>query len=157
MQNHNDDTIKTSDRVLLEKYTSHFIWKGCMWEGVGDRIELQHIDPPLYWPLPRFFPVLLGCSTEGLGAQPLCVLVFSTASHLQLVWSLTAQSGVPRVPSAGCCFLYSIISPTLWLNFLCSALYNSSPPTQSLPINGQRNMPRPPSLEWHVLIIIEQK
>ena len=37
---------------LLEKYTSHFIWKGSkgllkvlLWEGVGDRTELQHIDP----------------------------------------------------------------------------------------------------------------
>ena len=27
MQNHNDDTIKTSD-TSLKKYTSHFIWKG---------------------------------------------------------------------------------------------------------------------------------
>ena len=46
---------------------------------------------------------------------PLCwVLVFSTASYLQLIWSPTAQMGVPRAPSAGCCFLYSIIfwSPT---------------------------------------------
>ena len=30
---------------FLEKYTSHFIWKGCVWEGVGDRKELQLIDP----------------------------------------------------------------------------------------------------------------
>ena len=30
---------------FLEKYTSHFIWKGCVWEGVGDWTELQHIDP----------------------------------------------------------------------------------------------------------------
>ena len=29
----------------LEKYTSHFIWKGCVWEGLGDRTELHHIDP----------------------------------------------------------------------------------------------------------------
>ena len=28
MQNHNDDTIKTSRHSSLEKYTSHFIWKG---------------------------------------------------------------------------------------------------------------------------------
>ena len=40
-----------------------------MWEGVGDRTELQLIDPPLYWPQPRFFPVLLCCSTGGLGAH----------------------------------------------------------------------------------------
>ena len=66
--------------------------------------------------------------------------------HLVSNWSglQTAQSGVPRAPSAGCCFLYSIISPTLWspnsLNFLCTELYNSSTPTQSLPITGHRNM-----------------
>ena len=40
--------MKTSDTVLLEKYTSHFyIWKGCVWEGVWkDRKELQHIRHP---------------------------------------------------------------------------------------------------------------
>ena len=43
MQNHND-TIKTSATVL-RKYTSYFIWKGCVWEGVGDQTELQHTDP----------------------------------------------------------------------------------------------------------------
>ena len=54
-----------------------------MWEGVGDRTELQHIDPQSIGHQ-YFFPVLPGCSTE---AQPLWVLVFSTASFLQLVWS----------------------------------------------------------------------
>ena len=33
MQNHNDDTTKTNNTVL-RKYTSHFIWKGCVWEGM---------------------------------------------------------------------------------------------------------------------------
>ena len=37
-----------------------------MWEGVGDRTELQHIDPHSYGHQ-YFFPVLLGCSTGGLG------------------------------------------------------------------------------------------
>ena len=41
--------------------------------------------PPLLWPQRRFFPVLLGCSTGGLGAQPFWVLVFSTASYHQLM------------------------------------------------------------------------
>ena len=52
MENHNNDTIKTSEDTSLEKYTSHFIWKGSkgllkvlLWEGVRDRTELQHIDP----------------------------------------------------------------------------------------------------------------
>ena len=43
------------------------------------------------------------------------------------------------------------------LNFLCTELYNSSTPTQSLPINGQQDMPLLLSLEWHVLIIIKWK
>ena len=52
--------------------------------------------PPLLWPQQRFFPILLGCSTGGLRAQPLWVLVFSTASYSN------------------------------WLKFLCTELYNSS-------------------------------
>ena len=43
-QRHNIDERHSS----LEKYTSHFIWKGCVWEGVGDRTELQNIDPHSY-------------------------------------------------------------------------------------------------------------
>ena len=35
---------KDERHSLLEKYTSHFNWKGCVWEGVGDRTELQQ-----YW------------------------------------------------------------------------------------------------------------
>ena len=69
--------------------------------------------PPLLWPQQRFFPVLLCCSTGGLGAQPLWVLVFSTASYLQLVWSPIAD------------FLSS------------SGLYNNLTSTESLPITGQ--------------------
>ena len=82
MHKHND-AMKT--RQFLEKYTSHSIWKVCMWEGVGDRTELQHIDPHSYGHQ-RFFPVIQGCSTGGPGDPA----------------------------SAGCCFLYSIISPSLW-------------------------------------------
>ena len=55
MQKHND-AMKTSGHSSLEKYTSHFIWKGSegllkvlqseMW--VEDWTELQHIDPYSY-------------------------------------------------------------------------------------------------------------
>ena len=68
MHKHNDDTIKTSDS-LLEKYTSDFIWKGCVWEGVRDRTELQHIDPHSYGHQCCVFLVLQGCSTGGPGAH----------------------------------------------------------------------------------------
>ena len=61
---HNKDERHSS----LEKYTSHFSWKGCVWEWVGDRTELQHIDPHSYGHQ-RFFPVLLGCSTGAWGTS----------------------------------------------------------------------------------------
>ena len=54
------------------------------------------------------------------------------------------MSKVLRPPSDGCCFLYRIFFQ-LSLNFLCTELYNSSTPTQSRPINGQRNMQFLPS------------
>ena len=60
-----------------------------MWEGAEDRTKLQHIDPhPIGHN--RFFPVLLGCSTGGLGA--LSPLLFSLphlvsdSSGLQTHW-----------------------------------------------------------------------
>ena len=61
-----------------------------MWEGVGDRTELQHIDPHSYGHQ-RLFPALQGCSAGGLGAHsagyrlPLQHLV-SNGSDLQTHW-----------------------------------------------------------------------
>ena len=56
MQNHNDDTVKTSEHSSLEKYISHIIWKGSKGllkvllceRWVGGWTELQHIDPHSY-------------------------------------------------------------------------------------------------------------
>ena len=39
--------------------------------------RLQNIDPRLFWLWQHIFPVLLGCSTRGLGVQPLLVLVLT--------------------------------------------------------------------------------
>ena len=44
MQNHNDDTIRRTTQFFRKIYLSLYL-KGCVWEGVGDRTELQHIDP----------------------------------------------------------------------------------------------------------------
>ena len=44
MHAEHNDTIKTSDTVLRKIYLSLYL-KGCVWEGVGDRTELQYIDP----------------------------------------------------------------------------------------------------------------
>ena len=92
-------TIITSDTVLIKIYLSLYL-KGCVWEGVWDRTELQYIDPYSYGHQRCVFLVLQGCSTGGLGASLL---------------------------DAG--FLYRILSPTglqtHWLPVL-TELYNSS-------------------------------
>ena len=102
MQNHNDDTIKTSEDSSLEKYTSHFIWKGCVWEGVGDGTELQHIDPHSIGHNHVSFlfswaaqPGAWGPSLSGTCSSIQHLL--SNSSDLQLVWSPTDWiSSAPR-------------------------------------------------------------
>ena len=92
-----------------------------------------------------------GQLNRGPGAQLSAESLFSQLNleHCFKLWNVTAQSRVPRDPSAGCCFLYSILSSTD-SNFLWTELYCCFTPTQSLPITGQRNMQLKPSLEWHV-------
>ena len=91
-----------------------------MWDRVGDRTELQYIDPSLLWPSALY----LSRSPELLNRRPggsLCwVRAFSTASCQQRVSKLTGNPegpfcwvvaifthlvsnslGVPRAPSAG--------------------------------------------------------
>ena len=101
-----NDTMKTSDTVL-KKYTSHFIWKVAktlltvlLWEGVGDRTEMQHIDPH--------------CISHNR-------VSFSFS------WAAQSQAQGPTPLDAG--FLYPILSPTglqtHWLSVL-TELYNGS-------------------------------
>ena len=76
-------THNKDDTVFLKKYNSQFIWKVCVWEGVGDRTELQHIDP------------------HSIGHN-----------RVSFPFSWAAQPGAwePTLVSAG--FLYRILSPT---------------------------------------------
>ena len=86
---------------FLEKYTSHFIWKVCVWEGVRDRTDLQHIDLP---------------SPSG-------------HSGVSFSFSWTAQPGAWGPSLSGTCSHPSIFSPTgLQTNWLrvFTELYNSS-------------------------------
>ena len=97
-----------------------------MWEGVGDRTKLQHIDPHSYGHQRCVFLVLLGCSTGGLKAH-----------------------------SAKCCSLYRILSPTGLVSKLTDFLSSPSyiivqSPTQYLPITSHRDVSLLLSLEWHV-------
>ena len=94
-------------QVFRKIYLSFYL-KGLCVRGSWRPNRTATYWPPLLWPHQRFFPVLLGCSTGGTGAQSLWVLVFSTASYLQLIWSPTDSIScalsyiiVQHLPSCG--------------------------------------------------------
>ena len=65
------NTIKASGHSSLEKYTSHFIEKVVCEREVETEQRLQHIYPPASPAITAFLSRSPGCSTGGLGAQPL--------------------------------------------------------------------------------------
>ena len=114
------------------------LFKVLWWKGVGDRTELQYIDPHSYGRQRYVFLVLQGCSTRGLGAHSAGFLY-----HILSATSLDPNSiRAPRAPSAWCGFPHHISSlpPTVWL-FVLTELCNSSTPTQSnRPLNRSLNL-----------------
>ena len=88
----------------------------------------------------RFFPIILGCSTGGPEAQLSagCCFLYSVIS-LTLLELQNSLIGGSEAPSAGAGFLYHILSPNS-LNFQRTELYNSLTSTQYLPITGHWNM-----------------
>ena len=94
--------------VFLKNILSHTTLsiKGCVWEGVGDQTELQHIDP------------------HSIGHK-----------HVTFPFSWAAQQGVlgPTLLCSG--FLYRILSPTCLVSkltdFLSSPIYIIVPPPPS--------------------------
>ena len=62
-----------------------------MWEGVGDRTELQYIDPHSYGHQRCVFLVLLMLNWRPGGSAFCWVLAFSTTSCLQLLVSKTTD------------------------------------------------------------------
>ena len=79
---HIDTIIKTSEDFFKKIYLSLYC-KVCVWEGVGDWTKTAIYWPPLLWP-----SVLCLSRTPGL------------------------LTGGPEAHSAGCGFLYCILSPT---------------------------------------------
>ena len=151
MQYHNDTIIKTQEDFFKKNiYLSIYLQgsKGLCgvlrWEGVGDRTELQYIDPHSYGRQRCVLLVLQGCSTGGPEAH-------SAGWWLSLLHLISNFSGQqlnrgPRAPSAWRGFPYHISSITPFptvpncLTSVLTELYNSSTLTQS-PTR---------SLEWHV-------
>ena len=111
MRNHNNDTIKMSDTVLTKIYLSLYL-KSYVWEGVGDRTELQHIDPPLLWP-----SAFLSRSQGLLNWRPSSLLGAVCSTHLvsKLVRSPNLLIGGLRAPSAECWLsLPHLLSKLVW-------------------------------------------
>ena len=112
----------------LEKYTSHIIWKGSegllkvlLWEGVGDRIELQYIDPHSHGH--NSVSGLLNRGSGGLaslGHVPHSSIFSPTA---------TAQSGAWGPTLLGADFLCRIFSPTDWTSCAPSYIIIRHPPS----------------------------
>ena len=132
MQNHNDDTIRTSDTVLRKIYLSLYL-KGLCVRGSWRLNRTATYWPPLLW-LSAFLSHSPGLLNWGPGTQPLWVLVFSNASYLQLVWSPPAQSGAWGLLLLGAGFLYRILSPTGglqtdWISCALSYIIVQRPPS----------------------------
>ena len=117
------------------------LFKVLLWEGVGDRTELQYIDSQLLWPSALCLSRSPGLLNRRPKGSAFCwLLAFSTASYQQLLWSPNFI-GVPEGPF-GRVWLsipHLVSNSNSWLLVL-TELYISSTPTQS-PTQ---------SLEWHV-------
>ena len=85
MQNHNNDTITTTQ--FLEKYTSHFIWKCCVWEGVETEQNCNILTPPLLWP-----SAFLSRSPGLLNRRPGSPASLLSAGFLYRIWSCLQNS-----------------------------------------------------------------
>ena len=89
IQHNKDKRTQFFRKIYFSLYSKGFerVMKGIICERwVGDWTELQHIDPPTLLATAAFFPVLLGCSTGGLGGPSLCWdMVLIPASSLQLI------------------------------------------------------------------------
>ena len=150
--------MKTSGQSSLEKIYLSLYLKGWCVRGSWRPNRTTTYLPPLLWPQQRFFPVLLGCSTGDLGAQPLWGMVLIPASSLQLIWSsefqlLSRGSGGPPLLGAGS--LYNILSPTD-LNFRSSGLFNNLTPT-ILPASATISLSiQPVHSQGYILICLDR-
>ena len=110
-QRRNEDERHSS----LEKYISHFIWKGSkgllkvlLWEEVGCWTELQHIDPHFYGHNSVSFPFSWAAQTGTWG--PSLSGTCSSFQHLLSNWSELQLPGFLSSPG-----LYNCSTSTFFL------------------------------------------
>ena len=129
-QNHNCTMNEDEGRLLLKIYHSLYLKGLCVWEGVGERTELQYFDPYSYGHQRCVFLVLQVCSTGGPGAQ-LSAGWWLYLPHFVINSSDLQLTGRPEGP------FYRVVAfsttsclrlpwnPTHWLP-VCTELYDSS-------------------------------
>ena len=108
-----NDTKKTIHTVLRKIYFSLYLKGSCVWEGVGDRTKLQHIDllcPSGHSRVSFSFSWTAQPGAWGPGGQASLGHVLIPASSHQLVSKLTWGSRWPLLLGGG--FLLHILSPT---------------------------------------------
>ena len=86
---------QVSRKIYLSLY-----WKGCVWEGVGDWTELQHIDP------------------HSIGHN-----------SVSFLFSWATQPGAWEPTLLGVGFLYRTLSPTDWISCAPSYIIVWHPPS----------------------------
>ena len=84
MQNHNDDTIKTSDTVLL-KNISLTLFERVLCESESETEQNCNILTPTLLAITAFLSRSPRLLNRGPGAQPLWDMFLNPASSLQLV------------------------------------------------------------------------
>ena len=84
-----------------------------MWEGVGDRTELQYIDPHSYGRQRGVFLVLQMLNRRPSGPALCWMMAFFTASYQQLLWT-KIQSGAPSPFSPVWLSLPHLIYNSVW-------------------------------------------
>ena len=153
---------RQATQVFRKIYLSLY-WKGCVWEGVGDWTELQHIDPHSYGHNSVSFP-FSWAAQPGAWEPSLSGTWFSFQhllsnwSSLQLIWGSELQllnrgSWGPTLLGTGS--LYSILSPTD-LNFLSLGLYNNLLPTLLPASVTILHSIQPLDSQGHILIFLDR-
>ena len=110
---HNNAIIKTSEDFFKKNIPLTLFERLRVWEGVGDRTELQYIDPHSYGHQRGVFLVLQCCSTRGPGAQLSAECWLSLPHLVTNFWSPNSL-GVLRAPSPGWRFSLPHLVTNFW-------------------------------------------
>ena len=128
-----------------------------MWEGVGDRTELRHVDPHSYGHNSVTFLFSWAAQPEDWGPSLCWDMLLIPSSSLQLIGGselqlLNRRSYGPPLLDAGS--LYSISSPTD-SNFLLPGLYNNLTPALLPASVTISHSIQPLDSQGHILIFLD--